>query len=164
MRAFVCWLLLACSGAEDPNLDAGSGDASSDVKIDTAKPDAGVDSSGGMDFTSSPGEIPCGNITCNAQPFACCLTRNGTMSMVSCTDPGTCPTGAMSAELDCNEAADCPMGQVCCKNGALTQCVSSCMGTQICTKNAECTSGGCRTYSCPVEGTVHACGLPMGCK
>jgi hypothetical protein len=167
MRFFVLMvpLALGCSGADMPPPPDDSGVADGKITKDTGV-DTGFDSSGvGKDFPTSPGDIPCGNLTCLAQSFACCETRNGTMLMVSCTDPGNCPTGAMSVELDCDEAADCTMGSVCCRDtmGATTTCQTSCMGTQVCTKNSECITGACRAWTCPVVGVVHACDKPAGC-
>jgi hypothetical protein len=162
--AFAFVGILGCSGAEDIPLPEAGTDGKAPGKDGAA--DVGSDVVVGKDFPSSPGDIQCGNLTCLTQSFACCMTRNGTMTMVSCTDPGNCPVGPMSVEIGCNEAAgDCPMGSVCCRDmsGALTSCQATCTGTQICTKNAECLMGACQTFTCPVIGTVHACAKPPGC-
>lgn len=156
-------MMLGCSGADTPPPPEDGG--STDAKKDTAVLDTGSDVVVGKDYPSSPGDIPCGNLTCLAQSFACCLTRNGTMTMVSCTDPGNCPMGPMSVEIDCDEAADCAMGSVCCRDmaGTTTTCQTSCTGTQVCTKNSECLMGACQGFTCPVIGVVHACSKPPGC-
>ena len=160
-------VLVSCGGAGDPVMDdAGNSDAKLDAKADAGPKEGGADTGGGSDFVSTPGSVPCGSVlTCLSMSFACCMTKNGTMLMTSCTDPGTCPTGAMSIELDCDEPPDCAMGELCCRNGALTTCTMGSCGanTQLCAKNAECVTGSCKAYTCPVVGVVHACALPAGC-
>lgn len=160
-------VLVSCSGSGDPVVDdAGTSDAKSDARTDSGPKESGADTGGGSDFVSTPGSVQCGSaLTCPTMSFACCFTKQGTMTMVGCMDPGACPTGAMSEELGCDETPDCAMGELCCRNGPLTSCTMGSCGanTQLCAKNAECVTGSCKAYTCPVVGVVHACALPPGC-
>lgn len=166
-RALLGLAIFGCGGGGvPPEDDGGGGDARADARPDAARADAGADAQG-MDFASTPGSVQCGStLTCLSMSFACCMTRNGTMVMTSCSDPGTCATGAMSVEIDCDETPDCAMGELCCRSASAATCMMGSCGSnvQLCAKNAECVSGQCKAYTCPVEGVVHACAQPPGCN
>jgi hypothetical protein len=156
-------LLLGCSGASTPEFDAGLDDAAKGdaiAKMDAAKDTAG----GGQNFTSTPGQIDCGPMSCPSMSgFSCCMQKMGTSTMYQCGDPGAC--GAH--ELECEESADCAQGQVCCHqttmNGSRATCETTCgNNTQLCKKSAECVMGSCAAFNCPA-GVLHACAKPGGC-
>ena len=95
-------------------------DSGADVRRDGTT-DARVDSSG-------KAGVRCGATTCEPAMGFCCLSSNNPrclMSTVTCT--------LQSDRLNCDDAADCPLGQVCCVtegmsgNGAAAVCTTSCV-------------------------------------
>src|SRR5207248_244896 len=73
-------------------------------------PDVAVFADGG--FVSTPDAIACGASACDPLTAFCCALPNGSTTALSCqTSGGNCPNGGV---MHCDEAADCPSGNVCC--------------------------------------------------
>jgi hypothetical protein len=100
---------------------------------------------------------------------SCCVSFSldaGGLSR-SCQNGTSCPSGGTQR---CDEAADCPVNNVCCAsftggNGA-AECQSSCQGQQsiqLCKTNAECSGGACGSYTCFGQ-PVRSCTQPPGCQ
>lgn len=134
--------------------------------------------SGGL--TSDPGHVACESVTCPAGTRAgCCLPLPGDRLSI---DAGQCvdsqhPCGSPVGPLECDEAADCPAGSVCCYrwgSGAFivrSSCVTSCptltggLGAQVqgCRTNAECAAtGACNVRSCG-SVVLRTCQSTMEC-
>ncbi len=79
-------------------------------------------------------EIPCGADVCVAGEV-CCLEQFGGRAP-ACSAPGTCT--AAQTEIYCNNAVDCPAGEVCCgqfnnQTGySLLECTASCPDFVMC--------------------------------
>ena len=170
-------LLLACGGDDgstDGGADATQGtdgaqgnDASADAPSDGTAPgpDGCVPVEGGL--ACDPGHVTCGTTPCDVATQFCCITDGGAKQTCD-TDPpdsgkpppATCTTGSKAF---CDEAADCPSGQLCCGfvgagGGFATTCAASCgTGIQFCRGSAECTSGSCVVQQCRGEN-VETCG------
>ena len=128
----------------------GAGDGGADGRADGAG-DGGADGGG-----STPGQVSCGASTCTSTQFCCDFGDGGCQE----NEGGTC----FGAAGRCDEAADCPMGQVCCSTlGAACQ-AGPCLGAQLCKTTGECggADGGCRVQSC-LGRMIQACGTPFGC-
>lgn len=168
----------ACNG-DSTNGDAGpdatqGNDSGSDVVTtnDTGASDAGTDA----DKTCVPvdGGLPCdglhvacGNLQCDAGTQVCCINDGGTKE--TCTpvqqDGGKPPPNVCTAtKMACDEAADCPSGQICCGfvgsgGGFNTACQASCgTGLQFCHGSAECSSGSCTVMPNCHGVTIETCG------
>src|SRR5436309_2608526 len=118
-------ILVACSGDSEPSdggADATQGtDASNDVFGSDAgdagaKSDACVAIEGGL--ACDPGHIACGALACDAGAQVCCINDGGakeTCAVAPPTDGGKPPPNACTGtKMACDEAADCPSGQICC--------------------------------------------------
>jgi hypothetical protein len=94
-------------------------DSGADVRRDGTA-DARVDSSG-------KGGVRCGATTCEPAMGFCCLSASNPRCLMSTT---TC--SLQSHRLNCDDTADCPLGQLCCVtegtsgNGAAAVCTASC--------------------------------------
>ena len=121
---------------------------------------AACDGEGSGGLTSDPGRVSYGAVTCPAGAGAgCCLPLIGDPLSI---DAGTCVNsqhacGSPLGTFECDEAADCPVGTVCCYqwgSGAFivhSRCVTSCPAgeVQACRTNAECVaSGACKLRTC----------------
>lgn len=121
---------------------------------------------------SDPGLVGCITVKCTVETGQlCCLT------FPSGSEPGSavCRTNQGSPcrghALECDEAADCEDGEVCCAEGdnglIKATCQKSCAAPNVvaCKTDAECTGGKCATESCdggPPE--MKFCGKPPGCQ
>jgi hypothetical protein len=134
-----------------------------------------------------PGYVDCDSTRCstNAGSF-CCADQPG----LGCLAPGAMvvPSLTCEAPVYCNEAADCPIGTVCCGDvvcpGAVPdcnafaeqRCLADCDGGfgrygvpwQACRSNAECPSGTCLAQFCQSGAgngvAVEACEMLRGCN
>lgn len=165
----------ACSGDSTPGGDGGPdattdgegidvvvSDSGSDV---VTKPDGCTPIDGGL--ACDPGHVTCGGTSCDLTKQFCCITDAGAGN--TCTtyppDSGPPPKNSCTGETKvlCDEAADCPSGQVCCgfvgaSGGFATSCAASCgTGIQFCRGSAECTSDSCVAQTCRGE-SVETCG------
>lgn len=118
--------------------------------------------------TSDPGRVTCGGTSCPAGAGAgCCLPIPGDPlapgDAGTCVDPQHVCGSSSLGSFECNEAADCTAGAVCCYqwgSGAFSvrsRCVTACptasggLGEQVqaCRTNAECAvSGACKLRTC----------------
>jgi hypothetical protein len=133
-------------------------------------PFAACGSVGADGLASDPGRVSCGATTCPAGAGAgCCLPLTGDRFSI---DAGTCVNsqhgcGSPLGTFECDEAADCPVGTICCYewgSGAFivhSRCVTSCptasggLGDEVqaCRTNAECiASGACKLRTCGSVG------------
>ncbi|HEY1956848.1 MAG TPA: hypothetical protein VGH28_14610 [Polyangiaceae bacterium] len=160
----------ACGGDSSPS-DGGSdattgGDATTDAPVTDApatdgetKPDGCVPIDGGL--ACDPGHVACGSAACDLTTQFCCIADAGAGN--TCTnyppDSGPPPKNNCTGETKvlCDEAADCPSGQVCCgfvgaTGGFATSCSTSCgTGIQFCHGSAECVTGTCTAQQCRGE-------------
>lgn len=169
-------LLGACGGdstKDDGGTDATQGtDAASDVtNNDTGTSDAGTD----VNKTCVPVEgglpcdglhIACGSSLCDAGAQICCINDGGAKETCAIpqSDGGKPPPNACTGtKMACDEAADCPSGQVCCgfvgiAGGFATSCQTSCgTGLQFCHGSAECMTGSCVVQPSCHGVTVETC-------
>jgi len=167
-----CAVLLACSSDSNPNdggLDATQGadseaDGGSDAPAD-ASPKVCVPVEGGL--ACDPAHIACGALLCDAGAQICCINDGGakeTCTVPPPTDGGKPPPNSCTGtKMACDEAADCPSGQLCCGfvgggGGFATACQTSCgTGLQICHGSAECVTGECVVQQCRGV-TIETCG------
>jgi hypothetical protein len=149
MRAFAAIVLVACSGATDPNpkqaVDGGAtSSSSSSGDVATGKPDAGPRTGP----TKTPGQIACGASSC-ATPNVCC------------SDTGECKPSADACPkevVSCDELADCAQGKCCAEESTQTPmhfstycrptCITNLPRVQVCVADEECATGVCKDYSC----------------
>ena len=186
LLALGCALLLgggaaffpACGGGDTSNGDAG--DATTGNDVSNPQQDSAVEaaSDAGADVTSGacvpvegglacdPAHITCGAKMCDAGTQFCCITDGGAKLVCdNLTADGGIPTNvcAGSTKATCDEAANCPQGQVCCgfvgsSGGFSTSCQTSCgTGLQFCRGSAECKSGQCTVQQCRGV-TIETCG------
>ena len=146
------------SGSDMPeagDMDAGFGspDGGDDGTIE-AGPCIGPD--GGARCT--PGVVACGGDggACATSTSACCQANppeGGTCQPSS----AACPSG--QSKIQCEEAADCPSGNVCCElfpayaTLGPTTCMASCPmdQSQICRTHAECAAGDAGPAKCLLQ-------------
>jgi hypothetical protein len=124
----------------------------------------------------TPGVVSCGKaadaaLTCNVPTTQCC--EGNASGVNACQDAGAvCPMGPT---IQCNEAADCTGGKICCLLAMSTSPASTsvtcqapvdglCPGTgaalvQVCRSSAECASGVCAFWDCD-GNTIEACYNP----
>jgi hypothetical protein len=118
---------------------------------------------GGASDASDPGFVTCGDAPCSVPDHYCCDTP----SSETCV-PNTV-SGCAGERRLCDEAADCPVGQVCCVPFAeapffvhSTLCSTSCdrtglQGTQVCKTDSECKNAQpCQQQTCSGK-VVRAC-------
>jgi hypothetical protein len=130
---------------------------------------------GGPDggFACTPGKLSCGTATCDTPSQECCYGTGSGSSETCVTSGGTCAGNVQ----ECAEKSDCPDGEICClkvtdTSGDFTitcQAGTTCpagglANAQICTTNAECSTGKCAVYNCMGQLT-EACQNPsaFGC-
>ncbi len=180
-------LMIACSSSDNtgnPSTGGGTDSGTGGHDGSTSGSDSGTggqDSGGSSDagtgsecgttpalHPSDAGSIYCpfgpdgGAITC--QNEACCISGKvgSAFPPSTCAMAGQCnfQADAGNTEIDCEQSADCPSGQVCCGGGPAPQqvqgcgyyqekgmqyakCAASCQAAewQICSSNADCTGG-----------------------
>jgi hypothetical protein len=159
-----------CGSSISPN---GAGDAGADQStMDDSAGGNGRDEG----HPSDPHRVHCGNVACPpGADGGCCVELDGgggrcIDSQHACVAP--------SASLECDEAANCPPGLVCCYqigSGAFSLhavCVPSCptktgLGaqTQACRTQAECGDGGsCAVRQCSEGSVLETCGPSSLCQ
>lgn len=148
----------------DAGNDAVASDASSDVAADVDKTCVAVE--GGLPCDGL--HVACGNLLCDAGTQVCCINDGGakeTCAVAPPTDGGKPPPNSCTAtKMACDEAADCPNGQVCCgfvgaSGGFNTACQPSCgTGLQFCHGSAECITGSCTVMPQCHGVTIETCG------
>jgi hypothetical protein len=158
-RLALVFALVSCD-AERIDFTTGA-DASPDVVVL-----ADVASDTGL--VSTPGVIACGASTCDPQTAFCCALPNGSTTDLSCqTSGGNCPNGGV---IQCDEAADCPSGNICCWDTSgpaiASDCRTDCTGGggtryQACATESECLSGTCASHACTNGLEVTSC-VPVG--
>jgi hypothetical protein len=171
------WFLLlplaACGGGDTTNDDGGTdatqgSDAASDVVVGN---DAGSDTGtktcvpieGGLPCDGT--HIACGALLCDAGAQICCINDGGAKE--TCTIPSDAgkppPNACTGTKMACDEAADCPSGQICCgfvgsAGGFATTCQTSCgTGLQFCHGSAECVTGQCTLQQQCHGVTIETC-------
>jgi hypothetical protein len=118
---------------------------------------------------SDKGHVLCGNSACSIQQLQQCCEQ---LDADTCQSSfAICAGGVLAA---CDEAANCPLNQVCCVTsigpaGLETSCRSSCQGTQgqSCRTSAECPGSAqpCVAWACAggVAATCGGVGSSAGC-
>jgi hypothetical protein len=119
-----------------------------------------------------PGSVACPTAPCAVPANECCVTGT-TASSSECVATSAPCSGS---KVECDEAADCSGGKVCCLNVTsiisetfditcqAAPCPSGIANGQICKTNAECSTGSCSVYMC-VGQTLEACASPnASCK
>jgi hypothetical protein len=119
--------------------------------------DAGADA-------ASPGEIVCGAALCDAKLGQfCCVRSNGNES---CETSGNACANAGGVARECDKAADCTGGGVCCYDFSASPPATSCRGdcnggggtrVQACRTQGECTGGTCAVHACIDGGSIETC-------
>jgi hypothetical protein len=155
-----------------PVAEAGaSKDAGAKDGGDGAAANACVVPEGGAACT--PHSVACGASPCTTPADQCCANgfTSGAPNTGSTCSAVDASCGILTTAVACDEAADCPSGQVCCETpaglGPGTQlCASSCASGsyQLCRSNTECGSAKCTPQSCGIPSyNVEACGMQSGC-
>ena len=177
-RIFAASLLtLGACGGDSTNDDAGA-DATqgTDSGSDVATNDSGSDSTPTSDacvpvdggLACDGLHIACGNNLCDAGAQVCCINDGGTKetcTVAPVTDSGKPPppNACTGTSMTCDEAADCPSGQICCgfvgsAGGFATKCQTSCgTGLQFCHGSAECLTGECTVQTQCHGVTIETC-------
>jgi hypothetical protein len=151
-----------------PSEDSGPADTGSPGDDDAASADGGQTiPDGGLPPT--PGEVACGNLSCDVPENQCCIPFVG--GAATCVPSTQACIGGVT--VDCNEAADCSHGDVCCVSilgGPTTTAQFACQAApcgspadghaQACRTNQECIGGAACTVQVCEGVTVELCGLP----
>jgi hypothetical protein len=152
------------SGSSSSSSSGGSTSSSSGaVEAGNGPPDSAIDgggeggNEGGSEASvceapdggaaCDPGIVACGDGGCMTSSSACCSNNSDSGVVESCQPNAvTCPSGGTRHQ--CDEAADCPSGFICCvyspATGVLgaTSCMQSCntamLQYQICRSDTEC--------------------------
>jgi hypothetical protein len=164
VEALVAFFALGCGSAivTAPNGTSGA-DGGGPFDGDGAESSSGASGGSG----SRAGTVACATVTCPTATQVCCAQPLGPgfLGDPECTPIGQCQDGA---NLSCSSAAECAPSQVCCFTpstetadllaGGTAACQSSCSAgqAQLCTTNAECTSG----LTCQETSA----GLPTTCR
>ncbi len=166
---------MACSSGDTSGGDAGdattqdvvgNNDAANDAGGNDTGPtsDACVPADGGL--ACDPAHVTCGTKACDAGTQFCCISDAGTkFTCDNLSADGGIPTNvcAGSTKDTCDEAANCPAGQICCGfvgpgGGFSTACQTSCgTGLQFCRSSTECKAGVCTVQLCRGV-TIETCG------
>lgn len=159
-------------GTDEPDAQVSTPDADTpnDAGQDPPVVDSGTDAGGPTTVLSpSPGHVPCGNKDCELPGKVCC-----TGNLNQCGDPPASDEAEKKCRAKvCDEAADCPNGQVCCLDNAnipTSYCATKCNGqdVKLCQSNAECGESTCETYTCSIGifplGQVNACSKAFLCS
>jgi hypothetical protein len=184
-----------CGGEEEaaiPDADGGGAGSSSGGGSSGAASSSGGSSSGGTSSSggagdggggdgggdattggpSNPGKTTCGTKECTSATETCCQSQNDAGCIANNMN---CGFGTASKE--CDEAADCQGGDICCQQGVSTECrpAKDCDGFGefiTCKTNTECAGqdgGTCKEWTCTffkTETKVRACEnpSPQNCK
>lgn len=160
-------IILACGGGGDDstNADGGLDSAANDVSTNDATDASSSDAAPANDgacvpvdggLSCDPGKVTCGNASCDLAKQFCCIDDAGAKQTCDNYPPDSGPpppNGCNGTKVDCDEAADCPSGQVCCGfvgagGGFTTSCHQGGCGTgiQMCRSTNECAS--CLVQTC----------------
>jgi hypothetical protein len=126
--------------------DAAAGTAGRDGSTEGGGADSGVGIGG-------PGKVVCGDTACNLPNSQCCLG----FPIFGC-QPVFPPVCLVSAQINCDDAADCENGRTCCATvaaGNITSanCAASCNnGVVICNDSTRCPGN---TTCKPFAGLEH---------
>lgn len=158
-------------GTDEPDAQVSTPDADTwDDAGEEPVVDSGTDAGGPTTVLSpSPGHVPCGNKDCELPGKVCC-----TNNFNQCGTPPASEDDAKKCRAKvCDEAADCPNGQVCCMDGSnmpTSYCAANCKGqdVKLCQSNAECGNSTCETYKCSFAliplGEINACSKAFLCS
>jgi hypothetical protein len=177
-------------GSADAGAEAGAApdgftvtqDATQDTAVDTG-PDGGPDVTldavsvvpidGACAFAGpDPGALACGAEVCDTSRQYCCAAASEA-GVSRCNDDSVSACSGLFQQ--CDEAADCPAGGVCCtvpgqavRLSYTTVCASRCLlpSYQVCRTDAECRNGqGCMARDC-LGTCVQTCGPinPLECQ
>jgi hypothetical protein len=104
------------------------------------------------DAGAGGGRVSCGASSCTTPSQVCCPHLDGGTCVPAGAQPGSCEPVA------CDEASDCGPGLVCCYVGHHgcgfgSACAPTCAdpsfeGQQLCSTDAECSTGSCAKRSC----------------
>jgi hypothetical protein len=112
--------------------------------------------------------VVCGDLVCSGVAPMCCVKRRGALgdeylscvdSLQNCNALSSEPYPADHVVCKCDDTADCPPGQICCRGTGQgpgrsegARCAVSCDeipgATQLCSKSCECAEG----MSCSADG------------
>jgi hypothetical protein len=147
----------ADSGRDSAPNDGGPGaDSASEAAADAAVEGA----------ASDPNKVECGSETCTTPAQVCCTSISLGGITQSCQAPIDGGCGEAGAPQACDEAADCPGGNVCCFTQSGFDVKATCHqgqcpqgAIQLCKKGSECPQGTCTAYDCRIR-VVQACEKP----
>lgn len=162
--AFAFALAFGCGGVSvsEPPAEGGVISPGRDASAEASAGDAATPPPDGGD----PGSVPCGDQACAVPDNVCCDARE-LGGALRCVPQSVSSCSGLRRQ--CNEAADCSPGQVCCipPNAAVrlaynAQCLprGECGGPywiQLCSGDAECAGARCTVQSC-VGASIAACG------
>jgi hypothetical protein len=177
----VGWLA-ACGSSESSGGSGATGGAGG--AAGTAAGGGGSGGTGGGTLTPDPNQIQCGLEVCTTPAEVCCYESVTPGGSDHCAPAGNC----LAPNRVCDEAADCPSGQVCCTGAAVlpanatvggftgTTCLDanapgSCVpmpgvgnsSVMACKDNAECGELSCITEDC-WGYPLSTCGGSVDCK
>jgi hypothetical protein len=151
-------------GGQPDVRDGGNADAPFDAPGDVILIDAARDSGGDVILAPDPGKIECGQDTCDTSTQFCCLGLVAPITRTCVPENNIC----LGPDQHCDEAADCPQGQVCCASGGVigvsTFCQNACSvgQVQVCSTQQECKPGvACVAHDCSGR-VVGTCGQVEG--
>jgi hypothetical protein len=121
---------------------------------------------------STPGAVDCNGGNANSSEN--CTPTGSEACCTNGSNPGTCESSTATTcanagqwLFQCDEAADCSAGEVCCLNGNTFSCATTCAAgpqTQSCRLNTECgQSAQCIVQSCNGGVFAELCQLGNGC-
>lgn len=176
-------VIVACGGATAQDVDGLPAEGGADSGSTTNNPEAAAAKDTGTTKDATATTNP-KSVTCGADE--CPRSGDGKSREICCVKPGAPPEMACARELDpdackearreCDDAADCDAGQVCCaetNSGRMnTVCMATCITGaprwQVCKTSAECEGGiPCTTGICPKQGVYGFCvgaAIPDGCR
>jgi hypothetical protein len=135
--------------------------------------DSGAHDTGPPPVVSNKGKVSCGATTCDVSvPQTCCSTDTAPLTG-TCGTPDACP----EFDAQCDEAADCKGGDICCFGFGKFYCTDAAtcgaegQNIRICKTDAECAGDlngtTCAAETCSIEGKstpVRMCGKTDSCK
>jgi hypothetical protein len=139
-----------------------------DATVGTSSPDASPDASGASTLRpSDPNAIACNGSVCVPGQTRCCIDTSGTRCL------STSSIDCAATEINCDEKADCPAGNVCCLTQdnnntpvGSTYCRTSCAPNDaiVCKSDQECPDKPCRLVQCG-RFSIGTCGglVPAVC-
>jgi hypothetical protein len=150
---------LGCSSYGETGSDGGAPPSA----VDGGNPSAATPdgSATGGPLPSAPGQVECGDSSCDLATSFCCVLDPADLKCVA--NEGACDGNRGR----CDESADCTNGQMCCSTFSAgkfaTVCDTSCMLTQSCRTDAECGGKKCVKQRC-TGFVTHLCGPIPFCE